>query len=199
VKHIVIIDYGLGNLRSVQKAFEHAGARVSISSNPSEITNADALILPGVGAFCDGIKNLNQIKNTLYDAVNNGTPLLGICLGMQLLLSESEEDGHHHGLDLIPGRVVRFPPTRKIPHMGWNNLNIKKHTPLLEGIPNQSYVYFVHSYYVDTKPEHTIATSEYSVEFAAIIQKNNIIATQFHPEKSGKVGLQMIRNFLEMC
>lgn len=202
MKHILIIDYGLGNLRSVQKAFEYHGARVSISSNPADIQSADGLVLPGVGAFCDGIAHLEPIKDTLYKEIKKGKPLLGICLGMQMLLSESEEGGSHHGLGIIPGRVVRFPHSDlKVPHMGWNNLHFKQDTPFLHGIANNAYTYFVHSYYVKTTPEHIIATCEYGVEFAAIITntQGNVIATQFHPEKSGDVGLRMIQNFLELC
>lgn len=197
---IVIIDYGLGNLRSIEKALEYVGANVEISKEASVIDRADALILPGVGAFRDAMMHFSTLERVVKDAVNEGKPLLGICLGMQMLASESEEGGLHRGIDIIPGRVTRFPASElKVPHMGWNSLTIKRNIPLLEGIKNGSYVYFVHSYHVDTGAEYEIAVCEYGLEFPAIITNitGNVIGTQFHPEKSGDTGLRMLRNFVE--
>ncbi|CAD6494762.1 MAG: Imidazole glycerol phosphate synthase subunit HisH [Candidatus Argoarchaeum ethanivorans] len=202
MKTIVIIDYGLGNLRSVQKAFEHAGAKVSISNNVRDIRDADGLVLPGVGAFYDGMAQLQEIKYAIYDVVNDDKPLLGICLGMQMLLTESEEGGRNKGLDIIQGQAIRFPKSKfKVPHIGWNSLDFKDGNSFLRNIDNNSYVYFVHSYYAKTSPEYTVATCTYGLEFAAIIKnkKGNVIGTQYHPEKSGDVGLQMIQNFLLRC
>ncbi len=202
MKEIVIIDYGLGNLRSVLKGLEYAGARVVISKEPSDISNADGLILPGVGAFGDAMKNVVPFLDDINAFVESGRPLLGICLGEQMLMSLSEEGTLTNGLSLIPGEVVRFPHTElKVPHMGWNSLNISQEHPLFKGIPDGSYVYFVHSYYVDTDREHTLASCKYGVEFAASVvnSKGNVMGTQFHPEKSGDIGLKMLKNFVNMC
>lgn len=199
---IVIIDYGLGNLRSVQKGFEHVGASPVISGDPEEILSADGVILPGVGAFGDAMKHLNPMKETIYEYAKSGKPMLGICLGQQVLMSDSEEGGLAAGLDLIPGRVLRFPRSElKVPHIGWNNIKIKQDHPLFEGIPENAFVYFVHSYYVDTAPEHTLLSCEYGLEFAASVVNagGNVMGTQFHPEKSGVVGLRMLKNFVGMC
>ncbi|NMG83481.1 MAG: imidazole glycerol phosphate synthase subunit HisH [Methanosarcinales archaeon] len=202
MKTIVIIDYGLGNIRSVQKAFEHAGAKVSISNNVRDIRDADGLVLPGVGAFYDGMAQLQEIKYAICDVVDDDKPLLGICLGMQMLLTESEEGGRNKGLDMIQGQAIRFPKSKlKVPHIGWNSLDFKDGNSFLRNIDNHSYVYFVHSYYAKTSLECTVATCTYGLEFAAIIKnkKGNVIGTQYHPEKSGDVGLQMIQNFLMRC
>jgi len=196
----IIIDYGLGNLRSIKKAFEYVGAEVEISKDPSIIDSAQALILPGVGAFRDAIMNFETLKKVVKDAINDGKPLLGICLGMQMLTTESEEGGLYKGLDIVPGRVIRFPVSElKVPHMGWNSLIIRKNIPLFKHVRNHSFVYFVHSYYVATHPKYQAAVSDYGVEFSAVItnEAGNVIGTQFHPEKSGKVGLQILRNFVE--
>jgi len=199
VKRIVIIDYGLGNLRSVERGLLRAGAKVTISSQPGDIGSADGLVLPGVGAFRDGMRCLRSLEETIAGAASSNTPLLGICLGMQMLATESEEGGLCGGLDLIPGRAVRFPAGElKVPHMGWNTLSIKRRHPLLEGIPDGSFVYFVHSYHVSVGDEHVLATSDYGLEFAAVIGAGSVIGTQFHPEKSGDIGLAMLRNFVEM-
>lgn len=197
---IIIIDYGLGNLRSIEKALQYVGADVEISNEPSSIDRADALILPGVGAFRDAMMHFSTLESMVKDAVDEGKPLLGICLGMQMLASESEEGGSHKGIDIIPGRVIRFPASElKVPHMGWNSLMIKKEIPLLEGTENGSFVYFVHSYFIDTGAEYKAASCDYGIEFPAIITNmaGNVIGTQFHPEKSGVVGLRMLRNFVE--
>ncbi len=196
----IIIDYGLGNLRSIEKALQYVGAGVEISNDPSAIDRADALILPGVGAFRDAMMHFSTLRRVVKDAVNDGKPLLGICLGMQMLASESEEGGMNKGIDLIPGRVVRFPRSElKVPHMGWNSLIIRKDIPLLRGIKDGSFVYFVHSYYVSTGEENVVAQCDCGLDFPAVITNaaGNVLGTQFHPEKSDFIGLKMLRNFVE--
>jgi len=193
---IVIVDYGMGNLRSITKAIEHCGANVEVTRNAEKIEESQALVLSGVGAFKDAIKELSPLENIIkkYDK-----PLLGICLGMQLFFTESEEGGLFKGLDLIKGRVVRLPDEVKIPHMGWNDIEIKGKSRLLKGIKSGEYFYFVHSYFVVPENNETIkATTNYGVEIPAVIEKENIFATQFHPEKSGEAGLRILRNFVEM-
>ena len=197
---IVIIDYGLGNLRSIEKALQYVGAEVEISKEAQVIDKADALILPGVGAFRDAMMHFSTLERVVKDAVDEGKPLLGICLGMQMLASESEEGGSHKGIDIIPGQVTRFPASElKVPHMGWNSLIIKKNIPLLNGIDNGSFVYFVHSFHVSTIEKYEAAMCDYGLKFPAIIanEVGNVIGTQFHPEKSGLTGLRMLRNFVE--
>ncbi|WP_340819827.1 imidazole glycerol phosphate synthase subunit HisH [Methanolobus sp. WCC4] len=202
MKKIVIIDYGLGNLRSVQKGLEHAGANVIISSDPEEIKGADGVILPGVGAFKDAMKNVEKVRDTIDEYVASGKPMLGICLGQQMMLSTSEEGGLTEGLDLVKGKVLRFPHSElKVPHMGWSDIKITQEHPIFEGIPDGSFVYFVHSYYVDTTEKNTLISCDYGTQFAAAIVNDagNVIGTQFHPEKSGDVGLKMLKNFVAMC
>lgn len=202
MKRIVILDYGIGNLRSVQKGLEHAGASPVISGEPEEILAADGVILPGVGAFVDAMSCLLPLKETVYEYAKSGKPMLGICLGQQLLMSTSEEGQLTDGLDLVPGKVIRFPKSElKVPHIGWNNIKITQGHPLFKGIPDRAFVYFVHSYYVDTDPEHTLAACEYGLEFAASVvnSEGNVMGTQFHPEKSGDFGLQILKNFVSMC
>ena len=202
MKKIVILDYGLGNLRSVQKGLEHVGASPTISGDPQQILAADGIILPGVGAFMDAMKCLAPIKEVINEYVHSEKPMLGICLGQQVLMSSSEEGRLTDGLDLISGKVVRFPRSElKVPHIGWNNIGIKQEHPLFEGIPENSFVYFVHSYYVDTAPENTIASCNYGLEFSASVvnSQGNVMGTQFHPEKSGATGLKILRNFVGMC
>jgi glutamine amidotransferase len=197
---IIIIDYGLGNLRSIEKALEYVGADVEISNEPSSIDRADALILPGVGAFRDAMMHFSTLERVVKDAVDEGKPLLGICLGMQMLVSESEEGGLHRGIDIIPGRVTRFPSSElKVPHMGWNSLIIKKNIPLLKDVQSGSYVYFVHSYHVSTDNKYEAALCDYGIRFPAVITSGdgNVVGTQFHPEKSGTTGLRMLQNFVE--
>jgi imidazole glycerol-phosphate synthase subunit HisH len=211
---ISIIDYGMGNLHSVQKAFEKTGCEARIIRTPREVLDARALVLPGVGAFRDGLRNLEE-QNLITPVVNSiraGKPFLGLCLGLQFLFSESEELEVTPGLDIIRGRVVRFPanmleqqgapgrgPARlKIPHMGWNTISIKRRPPRLEGIPDESYFYFVHSYYVVPEEQDVAATTtNHGVVFTSSIWKDNIVAFQFHPEKSQGLGLQIIRRFAE--
>ncbi|MGP8337094.1 MAG: imidazole glycerol phosphate synthase subunit HisH [Methanosarcinaceae archaeon] len=202
MKKIVIIDYGVGNLRSVHKGLEYAGALPVISSNPREILDADAVILPGVGAFIDAMQKIEPLRAVIREYVDSGKPMLGICLGQQILMSKSHEGGLTEGLDIVPGRVVRFPRTDlKVPHMGWNSITITQDHPFFKGVPDGTYVYFVHSYYVDTDLAHTLASCKYGIRFAASVinNKKNVIGTQFHPEKSGDAGLQMLRNFVGMC
>lgn len=214
---IVIIDYGLGNLRSVYKGLEYVGASPVISADAEEIASADGLVLPGVGAYRDGMKHIQPVIADVYKAVDDGIPMLGICLGMQMLLSESEEgmlsnilklklgneseNGYIKGLDIIPGKVIRFSETLvlKVPQMGWNTLNIKSDNPFFEGIPPEPFVYFVHSYHAVVEPQYSLASCEYGIEFDAIVGKDNVIGTQFHPEKSGDVGLKMLKNFVNLC
>jgi len=206
---IVIIDYGMGNLRSAQKAFEKVGYAAKLSSDPADIAAADKLVLPGVGAFRDCIGNLRAggFVEPLKAHVAAGKPLLGICVGLQLLFTESEEFGRHAGLDIIPGKVVRFPAGMrqdgeelKVPHMGWNSLQVRRASPVLKGAPAGSFVYFVHSYYaVPDDPEVVAAEATYGdVTFCASLWRDNVMATQFHPEKSQTVGLAMLKNFGEM-
>ncbi len=197
---ITIIDYEMGNLRSVEKSFEHLGFEASISRDPKKILEADKIVLPGVGAFKDCMENLNRfdLVEPIIQSIKSGKPFLGICLGMQLLFTESEEFGNHQGLNIIPGKVVRFPEKKdlKIPQIGWNQIRKKKEISLLKEIPDESYVYFVHSYYVIPEDSNVIATTtDYGIEFTSSIYKENIFATQFHPEKSQTVGLKILEAF----
>ncbi|NOY14457.1 MAG: imidazole glycerol phosphate synthase subunit HisH [Deltaproteobacteria bacterium] len=206
---INIIDYEMGNLRSVEKAFETLGFAVRVSSDPNDIKTADKVVLPGVGAFRDCINNLREggFVAPLLAHVEAGKPLLGICVGMQMLFDESEEFGRHQGLGLIRGRVVRFPSGMeehgerlKVPHMGWNNISLKQQSPLFAGVEDGSFVYFVHSYYCAAEnPAEVAASCGYGdVEFCASLRRDNLMATQFHPEKSQTVGLQIFKNFGEL-
>jgi glutamine amidotransferase len=200
---IVIIDYGMGNLRSVQKAIEAVGSAAEISSDPDRVRQASKVILPGVGAFADAMAELRRtgLGESFRAAVQQGKPCLGVCLGLQLLFDSSAEDGEHPGLGLLPGRVVRFPaqPGLKVPHMGWNTLRIRKGAPLLAGLPAEPSVYFVHSYHVVAQnPDDVAAVADYPKPFAAVIWRDNLTACQFHPEKSQRTGLAMYANFVAM-
>jgi glutamine amidotransferase len=206
---ITIIDYEMGNLRSVEKAFEKLGFAARVSADPQDIKSAAKVVLPGVGAFRDCIHNLRQggFVAPLLEHVAAGKPLLGICVGMQMLFDESEEFGRHRGLGLIPGKVLRFPPGMvengerlKVPHMGWNTIRLKQSSPILADIAEGSYVYFVHSYYCAAEnPADVAASCTYGeIEFCASVWHDNILATQFHPEKSQKIGLQIFKNFGEL-
>ena len=232
---IAIIDYDMGNLRSVQKGFERIGHNSIITRNPKDISNASHVVLPGVGAFKDCMDNLRNygLVEPILNVIKSGKPFLGICLGLQLLFSEGEEFGRHKGLDVIKGKVVRFPselrtlplqvlsrgqnlapassPIKdfgdkfkqgsklKIPHMGWNDIKIERRPPALSDIQDGSYVYFVHSYYVVPEDKAVAATkTNYGIDFVSSIWKDNIFACQFHPEKSQKIGLKILKNFGDM-
>ncbi|MCS3924338.1 imidazole glycerol phosphate synthase subunit HisH [Methanosalsum natronophilum] len=202
MKKITIIDYGLGNLRSVKKGLEFVGSHPKISSKPCEIINSDGLILPGVGAFSDAMNNIQSLRSTINDFIDMGRPVLGICLGQQLIMTCSEEGGDIEGLNIIPGSVRKFPCNNlKVPHMGWNSIKIIHDHPLFRGIENGEYLYFVHSYYVKTDIKHSLASCDYGLDFSAsvISEKGNVIGTQFHPEKSGDAGLKILKNFVDMC
>ena len=194
---IAVIDYGMGNLRSVQKAFEYLGYKAVITQQPSEIQKADKVVLPGVGAFRDAMQTIKQkgIDKVLYDVVEQKKPLLGICLGMQMFFEKSYEYGEHKGLGILQGEIVKLPENVKIPHMGWNSLYIKKKNPLFEGLSQEPYVYFVHSYHLNTEADIVSATTYYGKEIQVAAQKENVFALQFHPEKSGDVGLNILQNF----
>ncbi|MBE7027910.1 MAG: imidazole glycerol phosphate synthase subunit HisH [Ruminococcaceae bacterium] len=199
---IAIIDYKAGNLRSVEKAFLSLGHDVSVTDDAKTILSCEKVILPGVGSFSDAmnsIKNLG-LDSVIRDVIDNHTPFLGICLGMQLMYEESEE-GDGEGFGILKGKVKRFPqiPDLKIPQIGWNNLNVLKKSPLLEGIGENPFVYFVHSYYVDAEDLSTVtATVDYGVKPHVLVEKDNLFLAQFHPEKSGKIGLKMLDNFAKL-
>ncbi|ELZ12404.1 imidazole glycerol phosphate synthase subunit HisH [Natrinema thermotolerans DSM 11552] len=203
---VVVVDYGLGNLRSVTRGLERAGADVEITDDPAAFEAADGVVLPGVGAFREGVENADPLREDLLAVAERGTPLFGICLGMQMLLTSSEEgetdgDSAVQGLDLIPGTNVRFAEGQKVPHMGWNELSVERDHPLVEGVDG-NYAYFVHSYYAAPDDEAaTVATTDYEREFPSIVanESGNVFGTQFHPEKSGETGLQILRNFVEIC
>ncbi|KJR49553.1 Imidazole glycerol phosphate synthase amidotransferase subunit [Desulfosporosinus sp. I2] len=195
---IGIVDYGRGNLRSVEKALEKVGYQAKIMNDPQELSEVDGLILPGVGAFADAMGALKIMDwiEPLTQFAHSGRPFLGICLGMQLLFEIGEEHGEHAGLGLLAGRVIKFPPGGKVPHMGWNSLNFEQSSRLLDGIPNQSDFYFVHSYYADpSESRDIIATSDYGIVFPAVVGRENVWGAQFHPEKSSPWGLKLLTNF----
>ncbi len=196
---VAIIDYGLGNLRSVQRGLERAGASVVVTAEQAQIEAADGIVLPGVGAFREGMEMLGDLKSTVVKAAED-VPLLGICLGMQMLMDESEEHGRNAGLGLVPGSVRRFPmaPGMKVPHMGWNTVHVEEDDPLFEGISRDEYVYFVHSYYAETAPAYTLTTTEYICPFASSVRCGQTYGVQFHPEKSGAAGLRILENFIQL-
>ena len=202
---IVVVDYGLGNLRSVTRGLERAGAMVEVTADP-DFEACDGIVLPGVGAFREGVENAGPYRERLTEAAGSGVPVFGICLGMQMLLTTSEEaatagQGDVTGLDLIPGENVRFRGERKVPHMGWNELSIERAHPLVEGIDGE-HAYFVHSYYAVPDDEAAVAaTTDYGTDFASVIAdpEGTVFGTQFHPEKSGEVGLEILRNFVSIC
>lgn len=194
---IAIINYGVGNIKSIQKAVEFVGGKATVTSDVDVIRNADGIVLPGVGAFKAAMENLKDFVEIIKETT---VPILGICLGMQLFATESEEGGLHRGLNMIPGRVVRFPNSvGKVPHMGWNRIKITRDHEILDGVEDGSYVYFVHSYHMKTDDKYIITKTEYGIEFTSGVAKDNVVGFQFHPEKSGKVGLKMVKNFVEMC
>ncbi|WP_347491341.1 imidazole glycerol phosphate synthase subunit HisH [Desulfoscipio sp. XC116] len=202
---IAIIDYGMGNLRSVAKGFEKTGVSVEVTSDPQVLEKASGVVLPGVGAFSDAMQNLtaHSMADAIHNVIAAGKPFLGICLGLQLLFEYSEEWGTTRGLAIFPGRVRRLPPGLKIPHMGWNTLTYKKPCQLFKGIPEHAAFYFVHSYYVEpADPELTAVSTEYGMEFTSVAAKDNVYGIQFHPEKSSALGLRILENFgrlVEKC
>lgn len=209
---IALIDYGIGNLRSVQKALEHVGTQVTLTDDPQTILSAEKVVLPGVGAFGDGMKGLRTrgLDEVVKEVVRVGRPLLGICVGMQVLFESSEELGEHNGLGILPGRVLRFPVriavtnrshdevmTLKVPHTGWNQIEPQKDSLLFRGLPAGSFAYFNHSYYCAARPDDTLATTDYGGAYPSIIGRGRVYGIQFHPEKSQSVGLTLLRNFVE--
>jgi len=193
---IAIVYYGVGNIRSIHKAVEYVGGKAEVTFDVETIESADGIILPGVGAFQPAMQELEPFKEVI---VNAKVPVMGICLGMQLFATESEEGGLHRGLGVIPGRVVKFPrEVGKIPHMGWNQIKVVKDHPLLDGLDG-SYVYFVHSYHFVTEDDYVLSKTDYGIEFTSSVVRDNFVGFQFHPEKSGKVGLEILRRFVELC
>jgi glutamine amidotransferase len=212
---VALIDYGIGNLRSVQKALDHVGAQVTLTDDPQTILSAEKIVLPGVGAFGDGMKGLRVrgLDEVVKEVVRVGKSLLGICVGMQVLFESSEELGEHEGLGILPGRVLRFPvravgggfdnPPRasqdalKIPHTGWNQIEPQKDSLLFHNLPAGSFAYFNHSYYCAARPDDTLATTDYGGAYPSIVGRGRVYGIQFHPEKSQSVGLTLLRNFVE--
>ena len=199
---VVIIDYDAGNIKSVEKAIQHLGSEVVLSNDKNVIKSADRVILPGVGAFGHAMKNLKKydLVETIRDYAKSGNPFLGICLGMQILFDSSEEDMGVEGLSIVKGSIKKIPAkdSFKIPHMGWNNLTVKHETPLTEELEGQS-VYFVHSYFTDVPKEYIDVTADYGIDVPAMIHKDNVYGAQFHPEKSGDVGLGILKKFIALC
>jgi glutamine amidotransferase len=203
MEKIVIVNYGMANLRSVQKGFEKVGFLAEVTGHPQAVAEADKLVLPGVGAFRDAIAKLWQsgLAEPILDHIRAGRPFLGICLGLQLLFTRSFEDGTYEGLKVVPGEVVRFPqqPGLKVPHMGWNQLRLCRPAPLFRDVPDGAWVYFVHSFYAVPRASQAVAAqTDYPDPFASIVWQDNVLATQFHPEKSQQVGLAMLRNFAQL-
>ena len=200
---IALVDYGIGNLRSVEKALASVGADVRLTSDPQVILSARQVVLPGVGAFGDGMAGLRQrgLEPVLQQIATQGKPLLGICLGMQLLFESSDEMGQYTGLGLLPGKVTRFPESGwKVPQTGWNQLNIQQDTPLLAGLSSGDYAYFNHSYYCEpVEPHDSLASTDYILSFSSVVGRGSLYGVQFHPEKSQDLGLQIVRNFVERC
>ena len=203
---VALVDYGLGNLRSATRGLERAGATVGITDDPEAFAAADGVVLPGVGAFREGMENAGPLREALTDHAAAGRPLFGICLGMQMLLTTSEEADHEGegevtGLDLVPGTNIRFEVDRKVPHMGWNELEIERDHPIVDGVDGE-HAYFVHSYYAaPDDADAVVATADYGVDFPAVVanEAGNVFGTQFHPEKSGETGLKILRNFVDYC
>jgi glutamine amidotransferase len=201
MQNVVIVDYGMANLRSVQKALEKVGCVADITGDPDRVAAADKVVLPGVGAFRDAIAKINEtgLAAPLLEHLRRGKPFFGICLGLQLLFTKSHEDGEYRGLDYFRGDVVRFAdvPGLKVPHMGWNQLRVRRPAPPLAGFPENGSVYFVHSYYVAPRDAGIVAAeTDYPTPFASAVWHENVFATQFHPEKSQRVGLEMLRRFV---
>lgn len=202
---IAIIDYGMGNLRSVAKGFEKMGIDARVTDSPRVVDNAPGVVLPGVGAFSDAMSNLRKLgmEEAVHRAVKKGKPFLGICLGLQLLFESSEEWGTSEGLSVFPGRVRRLPPGLKVPHMGWNTIRVQNPCPLFSGMPENAAFYFVHSYYVEpAEPSLSACTTDYGIEFTSVAARDNVFGIQFHPEKSSALGLRILQKFgglVEKC
>jgi glutamine amidotransferase len=199
---VVVVDYGAGNLRSVERALLGLGHAPLVTSDPAVVADAAALVLPGVGAAADTMRSLEALRlaDVVRDYVRSGRPFLGVCMGLQALLTGSEEGGWQPCLDLVPGRVRRLPAGLKVPHMGWNTVRQQRAHPLFDGIPDGAYFYFVHSYYVaPDAPEVIAATTDYGVTFPSVVIQGNAVGTQFHPEKSGDLGLRLYDNFVRLC
>jgi glutamine amidotransferase len=205
---IAIVDYGMGNLRSVQKALEHVGADARVASSPSDVASAEKVVLPGVGAFEDAMARLREQRliEPIMAAIAGGRPFLGICLGLQLLMDVSYENGEHTGLGVVAGKVVRFDfdaapagPRLRVPQMGWNRVRWDRDCPLLRGVDNGEYMYFAHSYYVaPIDPSVTLTTTDYGIDYPSSVWRENLFATQFHPEKSQAAGLRVLKNFVQL-
>jgi glutamine amidotransferase len=196
---IAVVDYRAGNLRSVCKALERLSCQTCITNDPRVLSSATAIVLPGVGAFSRGMESLREfgIKKVIEKHIGEGKPFLGICLGLQLLFTESEEQNQTKGLNIIKGNVVKFKEGLKVPHIGWNKINFSSNSLLFKGISSSSYFYFVHSYYPQPEDKRlVVATTLYGVEFPSVIVKDNIVGVQFHPEKSGSIGLKLLENFI---
>ncbi|MCY3767662.1 MAG: imidazole glycerol phosphate synthase subunit HisH [Gemmatimonadetes bacterium] len=197
---IVIVDCGMGNLRSVQKGFERVGHAAAITDRPEDVNRAGRVVLPGVGAFGDAMVNLKAagLIEPLRDSIASGRPFLGICVGLQLLFTESNEMGRHRGFGVLPGSVRRFPVGVRVPQIGWNQIRIQRQTPLLAGIPDRSFFYFVHSYYADPEVDtDRVATTDYALDYTSIAGRGAAYGIQFHPEKSQELGLRILKNFAE--
>jgi len=196
---VSIVNYGVGNLRSVKRGLEKSGAKVLITHNSKDLSESDAIVLPGVGAFAAAVKNLAPLSGVVKQSAEDGKPLFGICLGLQLLFTRSNEGGSTDGLDLISGDIVKLSDSVKTPQMGWNTVDIVQSHPLLEGVQNHFYAYFVHTYVpYPSEQKVIVATTEYGVRFPSVIAKQNLFATQFHPEKSSKTGLAILKNFVKI-
>ncbi len=199
---IAVVDYGAGNLRSVTNAITKLGYQSKTTSHPDEVFDAQAVILPGVGAAADTMKNLRAkgLVDPICQLIAEGHPFFGVCIGLQILLTGTEEGGWHECLNVIPGRVRRLPHGLKIPHMGWNQVKQRLHHPIFEGIPDEANFYFVHSYYAEPDDKSLIAAeTDYGIPICSVLARGNLIATQFHPEKSGEIGLRMYRNFIKLA
>jgi glutamine amidotransferase len=200
MNELVVVDYRTSNLLSITKALEKVGGRVVVTQDPERISGAERLVLPGVGAYGTAMHNIDNLgmREAIVDFAKTGKPLIGICLGMQLLFQVSFERGIYDGLNLIPGEVVSFSSMVKVPHMGWNQVSFERESPLFRNLRNGLYAYFVHSYYARTEPTFVIGTSNYGVKFPAVVQRDNIYGIQFHPEKSQNFGLSILKNFVEL-
>ncbi len=199
---VAVVDYGAGNLRSVVRALEHAGAEACVTANPHDLEDSHAVVMPGVAAAADTMRGLSErgLIEPILRGIRDGKPFLGLCMGLQALLTYSEEGGHQDCLNVIPGAVHKLPPGLKVPQMGWNQVTYRIDHPLLDGIPDGSYFYFVHSFYAEPEQPHVVvATTEYGIRFPSILARGNVFATQFHPEKSGARGLRLYENFVHLA